>query len=104
MREKALATTNYVAIASTLQEIQNDVATQMIMPPQETIVKSLNTYKRKFANALPHIPHGKDFQIPEQFKDFVAFDKGKDEPERPKNLHSRYYQIISFLRSIAHLQ
>ena len=48
MKEKALTTTNYVAIAST----------------------------------LPHIPHGKDFQIPEEFKDFVAFDKGKDEPER----------------------
>ena len=29
MKEKALTTTNYVAIASTLQEIQNDVATQM---------------------------------------------------------------------------
>ena len=77
MKEKALPTTNYVAIASTLQEIQNDVATQMNLPPQETIVKSLNRYKRKFANALPHIPHGKDFQIPEEFKDFVAFDKGK---------------------------
>ena len=82
MQEKALTKTNYVAIASTLQEIQNDVATQMNLPPQETIVKSLNRYKQKFANALPHIPHGKDFQIPEEFEDFVAFDKGKDEPER----------------------
>ena len=82
MKEKALTTTNYVAIASTLQEIQNDVAMQMNLLPQETIVKSLNRYKRKFANALPHIPHGKDFQIPEEFEDFVAFDKGKDEPER----------------------
>ena len=53
----------------------------MNLPPQETILKSLNRYNRKFANALPHIPNGKDFQIPEEFKDFVAFDKGKDEPE-----------------------
>ena len=68
MKEKALTTTNYVAIASTLQEIQNDVATQMNLPPPETIVKSLNRYKRKFANALPHIPHGKHFQIPEEFE------------------------------------
>ena len=82
MKEKALTTTNYVAIASTLQEIPIDVATQMNLPPQETIVKSPNRYKRKFANALPHIPHGKDFQIPEEFEDCVAFDKGKDEPER----------------------
>ena len=44
MKEKALTTTNYVAIASTLQENQNDVATQMNLPPQETIVKSLNRY------------------------------------------------------------
>ena len=58
-----------MAIASTLQAIQNDVATQMNLPPQETIAKSLNRYKRKFANALPHIPHGKDFQIPEEFKE-----------------------------------
>ena len=82
IKEKALTTTNYVAITSTLQEIQNDVATQMNLSPQETIVKSLNRNKRKLANALPHIPHGKDFQITEEFKDFVAFDKGKDEPER----------------------
>ena len=82
MKEKALTTTNYVAIASTLQEIQNDMATQMNLPPQETIVKPLNRYKRKIANVLPHIPHGKDFQIPEEFKDFVAFDKGKDEIKR----------------------
>ena len=77
MKEKALTTTNYGAIASTLQEIQNDVATQMIMPPQVTIVKSLNRYKRKFANALPHIPLLEDFQILEEFKDLVAFGKGK---------------------------
>ena len=82
MKEKALTTTNHVAISSSLQEIQNDVATQMNLPPQETIVKSLNGYKRKIANAHPNIPHGKDFQIPEEFKEFVAFDKGKDEPER----------------------
>ena len=82
MEEKALITTNYVSIASALQEIQNDVATQMNLPPQETTVKSLNRYRKKFANALTHIPHGKDSQIPEEFKDFVAFDKGKDEPER----------------------
>ena len=70
-----------MAIASTLKEIQFDVATQMNLPPQETIVKSLNRYKRKFANALPHVTHGKDFQISEEFKAFVAFDKGKDEAE-----------------------
>ena len=82
MKEKALTTTNYVAIASTLQELQNDLATQMNFPPQETIVKSLNRYMRKFANALLHILHGKDFQTPEEFEDFVTFDKGKNEPER----------------------
>ena len=82
MKENALTTTDYVAIASALQEIQNDVATQMNLPPQETIVKSLIKYTRKFANAFPHIPQGKNFQIPEEFKDFVAFEKGKDEPEK----------------------
>ena len=78
MKEKALATTNYVAVASFILEIQNDVATQLKLPPQKTIVKSLSRYKKKFANAFPHISHGKDFQIPKKFKDFVAFDKGKD--------------------------
>ena len=56
------------------------MATQMNLPPQESTVKSLSKYMRKFANALPHILHGKDSQIPENFKGFVAFDKGKDEP------------------------
>ena len=41
IKEKALRTTNYVAIASTLQEIQNDMAMQMSLPPQETIGASL---------------------------------------------------------------
>ena len=76
-KKKALATTNYVAIASTLQEIQNEVATQMNLPPQETIVKSLSRYKRKFANALPRIPHGKDFQIPEELRILLLSTKEK---------------------------
>ena len=46
MKENALTTTNYVAIASTIQEIRNDVATQLNLPPQETIVKSLNRYEK----------------------------------------------------------
>ena len=54
------------------------MATQLILPPQETIVKSLNRHKRKFANALPHIPNGKVFRIPEEFEDLFAFDKGKE--------------------------
>ena len=89
MKEKALTTTNYMAIASLLQKVQNDVTTQMILPPQETTVKSLNKNKRKFENAFLHIIHGRDFQIPEDFKDFVAFDKEEDEPKSsllPKNL------------------
>ena len=80
MKEKALTTTNYVAIASTLQKIQNDVATQENLPAQETIVRSFKGYK-KFANALPHIPHRKDFEIPEVLKDFVALDKEKMNPK-----------------------
>ena len=82
MKEKALTTTNYVAIASTLQEGENDVATQMILPTHETIVKSLKRSRGKFANALPHIPQRKDSQIPEEFKDFFAFDNRENEPER----------------------
>ena len=82
MEEKALTTSNYVAIASTLQEIQRDVATQINMPLLETIVKLVKRYKRKLANALPHIPHGVDFETLEKFKDFVALDKGKDETGR----------------------
>ena len=58
------------------------MATEMNLAPQEIIVKSLNRYKRKFANALPHMPHGKYSQNPEGFKEFSAFDKEKDEPEK----------------------
>ena len=41
MNEKALATINYVAIISTLQEIPNEEPTEMNMPPQETIMRLL---------------------------------------------------------------
>ena len=55
MKEKALTTTNYVAIESTLQKIRNDVATQMILPPQGTIVKcnysSAHTSRERFSNS-----------------------------------------------------
>ena len=47
MTEKALTTTKYVAIASTLEEIQIDVAAEMNFLPQETIVTLLGRYKRK---------------------------------------------------------
>ena len=82
MKEKEITATNYVAIASTLQENQKDVATQINLPPEQTIVKSVNRYKTKFENALPHIPHGKDFQFPEEFKDSVAFNKKKMNPKK----------------------
>ena len=81
MREKAKTTTNYMAIASTLQEIHKNVATQMNLPPQETIVKSIERYK-KISNALLHIPHRKNFKFAEKIRDFVAFGKRKDEPEK----------------------
>ena len=71
-----------MAIASTFQFIQNDVATQMNLSPQETIVKSLNRCTRKFEYAFPQIPHGKDFEITDNFEDFVAYVKGVDEPDR----------------------
>ena len=77
MKEKAQTANNEVAIASTLQKIQIEVATQMHFPAQETIVKSLNRYKRKFDNALPQILHRKNIEFPEEFKDFVAYDKEK---------------------------
>ena len=76
MKGKALRTTNYVAIPSTLQKIQYDVATQMNLPHQETIVILLNRSKRKFATELPHIPHEENFHFSEEFKDFFAFIKG----------------------------
>ena len=82
MKEKVPTRTNYVAIVSILQKIQNDGVTQKNLPPQETIAMSLKRCKRKFLNALPHIPHGKDLQIPKTFKNFVAFDKRKDESQR----------------------
>ena len=81
IKEKALTTTNYVAIASTLQEIQIDVATQMNLPPQETIVKSLNRYKKICICYSAHTSR-KRFSNSRRVQGFCAFDKGKDEPER----------------------
>ena len=47
-KEKALTTTNCVAIASTLREIHKEMATQMNFPPQRTNMKSLNRHQKKF--------------------------------------------------------
>ena len=41
MKEKALTTTNYVAVESTLQEIQSEGPMQMNFLPREMIAKSL---------------------------------------------------------------
>ena len=82
MKEKALSMTNYNAISSSLQSVHDNVATQLNLPKQETLVKTLNRYKRKFEGALPSIPHTTDFQIPDEFLDFVAYDKGINDPDR----------------------
>ena len=57
------------------------MATPMNLSPQQIFAKSLKTYQMNIEKPLPHIPHGTNFGIPEDFIDFVAYDKGKNEPE-----------------------
>ena len=77
MKEKALTTTNYVALASTLQEIQNDVAMQLNLPPQETIVKSLNRYKKNLQMIFRTYPMEKIFKFPKSSRILLLSTKEK---------------------------
>ena len=81
MKEKALTTTNYLAIASTLQEIQNNVAMQMNLPPQETIVKSLNRYKRKLQMLFRTYLMKKIFKFPKSSRFLLLATKEKMNPK-----------------------
>ena len=82
MKEKALSMTKYNAISSSFQSLQDNVTTQLNLPKEETLVKTLNRYKRKFERALPSISRTTDFQILDVFLDFVAYDKGINDPDR----------------------
>ena len=94
MKEKALTTANYVAIASTLQEIQNDVATQMNLPPQETIVKSLKIVKMVPATAFLPVEQVEDgFNlVMEEVGDILLRLKSDDEVSEKVEQFACYFQ------------
>ena len=81
MKQKTPTKANYVAIASTRQEIQNDVAMELNSPPQETIVKSLNRSRESLQKLFRTYLLEKIFQFPKHLKILLFPTKEKMNPK-----------------------
>ena len=86
MKQKTPTTTNYVAIASTRQEIQNDVATQLNLPPQETIVKSFNRSRENLRKLFRTYLMKKNFKFSKRLKILSFPTKEKMNPKNSSHL------------------
>ena len=82
MKETSRYTGNTNAIATSLASVSENLCVQLSMPKKTLITRTLNRHRQKNnMNDLPVLPHTKKFEVPEDFKDFLIYDSGTEDPE-----------------------
>ena len=71
-----------VAVATAIQPITEDIATQLVLPTKEKLVRTAQGMRKQREQLLPVSPATTNFQIPELFRSFVRFDRGQNDHER----------------------
>ena len=52
------------------------------MPKKTLFTRTLNRYRQKNnMKDLPVLPHTKNLEVPEEFKDFLRYDSGTEDPD-----------------------
>ena len=83
MKETSLYTGNTDAITTSLASVSENLCVQLSMPKKTLITRILNRHRQKNnMNDLPVLPDTKKFEVPEEFKDFLIYDSGTEDPER----------------------
>ena len=102
MEETSLYTGNTDAIATSLASVSENLCIQSSMPKKILITRTLTRHRQKNnMNDLPVLPHTKKFEVPEEFKDFLIYDSGTENPERL--LIFGQQTLLELLESTQHL-
>ena len=101
MKETSLYTGNTDAIATSLASVSEKLCFQLSMP-KKLITRTINRHRQKNnMNDLPVLPHTKKFEVPEEFKDFLLYDSGTEDPARL--LIFGQQTLLELLQSTQHL-
>ena len=82
-----------VAVATAIQPITDDIATQLALPSKENLVRTIQRARKQREEVLPVSPATRSFEIPDFLKNFIRVDSGQNDHERtilfgdPKMLH-----------------
>ena len=66
-----------VAVATAIQPITDDVATQLVLPTKKNLVRTAQRARKQQEEVLPVSPATRSFEIPELFKKNLRFDWAK---------------------------
>ena len=82
MKASSLSVGNTEAIATGLSDVTENVCIQLAIPKKSLITRTLNRHRQKTNNEVHANPQNQQFDIPEEFKDFLLYDSGKEHCER----------------------
>ena len=73
---KDLSGSNIPTVATAIQPITDDIATQLALPTKEYLVRTAQRERKQREEVLPVSPATRSFEIPEHFKKILRFDSG----------------------------
>ena len=76
------SSTPTVAVATAIQPITDDIATQLALPTRENLVRTAQRARKQREEVLPVCPATRSFEIPELFKIFIRSDSGQNDHQR----------------------
>ena len=82
IKELSDSNTPTVAVATAIQPITDNIATQLALPSKENLVRTAQRARKQREEVLPVSPANRSFEIPELFKHFIRFDSGQNDHER----------------------
>ena len=83
IKELSHSNTPTVAVATTIQPITDNIATQLALPSEENLVRTAQRARKERQEVLSVSPATRSFfEIPELFKNFIRFDSGQNDHER----------------------
>ena len=82
IKELSDSNTPTVAVATAIQPITDNIATQLALPSKEHLVLTAQRARKQREQVLPVSPATRSFEIPELFKNFIRLDSGQNDHER----------------------
>ena len=79
---KDLSDNNTPAVATAIQRVTDNIATQLALPSKENLVRTAQRARKQREEVLPVSPATRSFEIPELFKNFIRFDSGQNDHEK----------------------